>query len=115
MTDRRPEKVHRSQLTEDERRIRSLIARLVTNYGLIRGTLNVREKVCGRPNCRCARGERHRSVALVASENGKLRQLHIPKTLEETAEQWVETYRRIRELLEELSQLQWDKLKRREP
>jgi len=115
MPDNKPKKLSRSQLPEDERRLRSQIARLVTNCGLVRGTLNVREKVCGRRNCRCARGERHRSVSLVASENGRLRQLYVPGSLERTAEQWVETYKRIRELLEELSQMQWDKLKRREP
>jgi len=51
----------------------------------------------------------------VASDEAKLQQLHIPAELEGTAQEWVETYHRIRNLLEELSRRQWEKLRRREP
>ena len=51
---------------------------------------------------------------LVASDDGKLRQLFIPRKLELEARECVETYQKIRELLEELSQIHWDKLQRRE-
>jgi hypothetical protein len=105
----------RAHLSEEERELRSRLAQLITGYGFVRGGLVHREKTCGRPNCRCARGERHHAVALVASEGAKLQQLHIPAALEATAAEWVETYHRIRELLEELSQRQWEKLRRREP
>ena len=73
------------------------------------------ERTCGKPGCRCNRGQKHVSLYLVASEGGKLRQLFIPKSLEAQARQWVAAYQRVRELLEELSQLHWDKLRRREP
>ncbi len=98
-----------------ERHLRSQLKQMLDGAGLLRGTLNAREKVCGKPNCRCARGEKHLSLYLVASDGGKPRQLFIPRSLEPQARQWVASYQRLRELLEELSQLHWDKLERREP
>lgn len=109
-----PGRVHRTQLSEAERRLRSQLAQLITGFGYVRGTLSVREKVCGKVNCRCARGETHRALYLVASENGKLKQLYVPRSLEAEARGWVESYQKIRQLLEELSRRQWEKLKRRE-
>jgi hypothetical protein len=97
-----------------ERRIRSQLAQLVSGFPLVRGSPSVRGRTCGKPNCRCARGEKHVSLYLVASEGGKPQQLFIPKALESEARRWVEDYRRVRELLEELSKIYWDKLKRRE-
>jgi hypothetical protein len=102
-------------MSPQERELRSRLAQLIGSLGLVRGTLTVREKSCGKPTCHCARGEKHRAPYLSASEEGKLRQLFIPLELEDKARGWVENYQRIRQLLEELSQLHWDKLKRREP
>jgi hypothetical protein len=105
----------RRQRTAEERELRSRLAQLITTYGFVRGNLVRRERSCGRPNCRCARGEKHPSVSLIASDEGKIQQLHIPNELEPTAQEWVDTYHRIRTLLEELSEKQWEKLRRREP
>jgi hypothetical protein len=115
MADRVRPRLHRAQLSAEERALRSRLAQLVTSQGFVRGTLSVRERVCGRSNCRCASGQRHRALYLVASHDGKLQQLYVPHSLERTVEQWVATYKDLRELLEELSQRQWDKLRRREP
>ena len=105
----------RAQMSPRERELRSRLAQLINSLGLVRGSLTVREKSCGKPTCHCARGEKHRAPYLTASEEGKLRQLFIPLDLEEQARSWVDNYQRIRQLLEELSQIHWDKLKRREP
>lgn len=105
----------RARVSKGEQRLRSQLRQLLSQEGLVRGTLSVREKVCGRPNCRCARGEKHRSVYLVASRNGKLQQLFIPRALEPQVRRWVDTYQNLRDLLEELSVLHWEKLRDREP
>ncbi len=97
-----------------EREIRSRLAQLLSRAALVRGSLSIREKSCGKPTCRCARGDKHRAVYLVASDGGKLRQLFIPGKLEPQARECVEAYQRMRELLEELSQIYRDKLQRRE-
>ena len=49
-----------------ERDWRSQLAQLAHGAGLLRGTLAVGERVCGKPNCQCAEGKRHVSLHLVA-------------------------------------------------
>ena len=106
--------IPKARMSAQERELRSRLAQLLSRAAIVRGTLSVREKSCGKPSCRCARGEKHRAVYLVASDEGKLRQLFIPRSLEADVRECVETYQRIRELLEELSRLHWGKLQRRE-
>lgn len=108
-------RIPRAQMDPEERRLRSQLVQILSGVGLLRATLNPREKVCGKPGCRCARGEKHLSLYLVASEGGKHHQLFVPRSLEPQVRQWVASYQRVRELLEELSRLYWDKLTRREP
>lgn len=105
--------MNQNQISEDETRLRSELAQLIAGSGWVRGNLSIRHRVCGTPTCRCARGERHQATYLVASTDGKMNQQFIPKAMEETAQDWVANYQRIRDLLEELSQLQKKKLKSR--
>jgi hypothetical protein len=116
MSDQESSRVHRSRLSEDERELRSRLTQLVTGHAWVHGTLAKRFKTCGKPNCRCARGELHESVYLVSSDGrGKKRkQLFIPRTLWATVQQWVENDHRIQELLDKLSRVQREKLERRE-
>ena len=87
---------------------------MITQRGLIRGTLQVRMRRCGKPNCKCRRGERHRSLYLVVSENGRLRQLFVPKDWELRVREWVQDYGRVKGLLEQLSRRYWKKVEERE-
>lgn len=98
-----------------ERELRSRLKQILQGLGLVRGTLAVRERTCGKPRCHCRQGTKHVSLYLVASHRGKQKQLFIPKPLEAQTRQWVDTYQTLRELLEELSQIYWDKLEHREP
>jgi hypothetical protein len=97
-----------------ERQARSALARLVTQRGLLRGNLLERRRVCGKPNCRCARGELHASLYLVFSEGGKLRQRFIPKDWEARVRQWVRDYHEGRRLLEEITRLYYEKVRQRQ-
>jgi hypothetical protein len=64
---------------------------------LIRGTFGTRERVCGNPNCHCARGERHQSKYLTATDGGSTRQVHVPASDEVRVAEGVERYRRFRQ------------------
>jgi hypothetical protein len=97
-----------------ERDSRSRLAQMVSGGGLMRGTLTVREKVCGKPSCKCARGEKHTALYLVASKDGKLRQLFVPSSHEARVRKWLEQYKEAEDLLEEISDLHWTKIKSRE-
>lgn len=105
----------KNRMTGRERYLRSQLTQLVSSVGLVRASLNPRDKLCGKPTCRCTRGEKHRSLYLLRSEDAKRRQLFIPRSLESQACEWVEAYQHLRDLVDELSQIYWEKLQRREP
>jgi hypothetical protein len=68
---------------------------------------------CGKPNCRCTRGELHKSLYLVQSQGGSLRQICVPQAWQERVRQAVRDYRKMQELIEEVSELEWKRLKER--
>ena len=100
-------------MTAAERHARSQLAQVVSQRGVIRGTLLLRKRKCGKANCRCARGEGHESLFLVISENGRTRQFFVPKDWESRVRQWVADYHHVRNLLEDISRIFWDKLRHR--
>jgi len=110
----RKNRIPRGKMTAGERRTRSQLAQLLSQRGVIRGTLLVRKRKCGKTNCRCAKGEGHESLFLVISENGRTRQFFVPKDWESRVRQWVEDYHRVRDLLEDVSRIYWDKLRHRQ-
>ena len=63
-----------------ERQARSALARLVTQRGVLRGNLSQRRRACGKPTCKCARGELHQSLYLVFSEGGSCANSLYPRT-----------------------------------
>ena len=70
--------------------------------GSLCGTPANRGRVCGKPNCKWAKGKKHTSVYLLASYQGRLRQLFIPKEFEPQVRRWVQQYQEARTLLEEI-------------
>jgi hypothetical protein len=106
--------IPRGKMSPAERRARSQLAQLLSQRGVIRGTLLLRKRKCGKANCRCARGEGHESLFLAISENGRTRQLFVPKEWESRVRLWVEDYHRARELMEEVSRIYWDKVRHRQ-
>ena len=79
---------------------------------LIRGCLVTMIRVCGRSNCRCARGHKHRSLYLSQSIHGKLKMIYIPKEAEAAMREGVSNYRRAKVLLNRLSKIHIRRLKR---
>jgi len=106
--------ISRIHMSAAERRFRSRLAQVLSRRGVMRGTLLVRRRKCGKANCRCARGEGHESLFLVISENGRTRQLFVPKEWESRVRRWVADYHHARELLEEVSRIYWDKVRQRQ-
>lgn len=102
------------KLSRKELDLRAYLVRLASRYGFMRATLNVRERTCGKDNCKCARGEKHSSLYLVMRKDGKLRHLFIPRTKEAQAREWVARYQQIQGLIDEISDFYWERLERRE-
>jgi hypothetical protein len=103
----------RSQLSAAERRLRSRIAHLASSQWYLRGTLSPRTGTCGKSNCRCARGQLHSSLYLVQSHQGKPRQICVPKAWEQRIRQAVTSYQHLQQLLEQVSELEWKRLRER--
>jgi hypothetical protein len=100
----------RIKLSAVERNFRSRIAQLSCSQWFLRGTLSERAGTCGKPNCRCARGELHTSLYLVQRQAGKLRQICVPKAWQQRVRQAVNDYHLMQELIEEVSELEWKRL-----
>jgi len=105
----------RAKLSADERNFRSRIAQLASGCWFLRGTLSDRSSKCGKPNCHCANGELHHSVYLVQSHAGKLRQICVPKLWRQRVRQAVADYQEMQRLIEEVSELEWQRLQNRQP
>jgi hypothetical protein len=109
------EPLNRAKLSAVERGFRSRIAQLASGQWFLRGTLSDRSSKCGKSNCHCANGATHRSVYLVQSRAGKLRQICVPKAWQERVRQAVSDYQQMQRLIEEVSELEWRRLQERKP
>lgn len=104
---------HRSHLSKKEREIVSRINQMINKPGLLRANLVEMKRKCGNKNCRCTKGKLHKSWYLYQSKEGKSRMLYVPEKWEQDAKEWVNKNREIKKLLDQLSQLYWEKIKNR--
>jgi len=104
--------MHRSKMPAAERAWRSRLAQWVSSREMVRGNLTVRERACGKARCQCTRGHKHVSLYLVQKRGGRTEQLYIPRDCEEQATRWVKQYKEARVLLEKISRLYWERLRR---
>jgi hypothetical protein len=101
---------HRSHRPAPERQARSRLAQLISAPPFLRGSGVERARTCGKPTCRCQRGQLHRSLYLATRHQGRRVLLYIPRALEETARQGVRNGRCLGQQLQDLHQLQLDQL-----
>ncbi|HEY2504158.1 MAG TPA: DUF6788 family protein [Mycobacterium sp.] len=97
----------------DELRSRraELLAGLPSAQGLLPGALVEQHRNCGRPRCRCTRGEPHGPYVYLQVA-GRL--MYVPAGLAELVRSHVELSDRLRATLEEISAINVELLSRRE-
>jgi hypothetical protein len=61
---------------------------------MVRGSFYLLRRKCGKPNCRCARGQLHPAYVLTRSEAGKDRLYPVPKAERAEVRKWAAEYRR---------------------
>ena len=105
--------MHLAGMTRLERESRSKLKPIISWKDFLRATPTLRHLTCGKPNCRCRRGQKHTALVLTRITEGRSEQLHIPKDQEEVVREWIERYREILALLEKISSSSWDRLKRK--
>jgi len=103
-----------SHLPSFERRIRSRLISLLRSEGLLRGNLVTLKNTCGKPNCRCQRGEKHESLYLAQSRGGRPYMRYIPRQWHLRVRSWVKRYQEVQQLLESLSERYWRRIEKRE-
>ena len=94
----------RTQRSSQERQARSRAAQLLANEPLLRGTLVLRLRSCGKSYCRCQRGQKHPALYLYTRSGGRQIGTYIPKALHHTVRQAVDNGRRVKQLLDQVSQ-----------
>ncbi len=84
----------------------------VRQKDMIKGKLYQSARVCGNPNCKCAKGERHISWYLIVNRDGRSRQDYVGAVVPSEIKERVERFqnykvavRRIRLIDREISQL----------
>jgi len=105
--------MRRVQMTRRERESRSQLKPYISWKEFVRGTLTVRERVCGKPRCRCLKGQKHLALFVTQGKDGKVEQLYIPSDKEEMVREWVKNYHTVKELVERISSSYWERLKRK--
>lgn len=94
----------RNEIPPSERHLRStLLKELAAQHPLLPGRLYTSVRSCGKPTCRCNRGHKHRSLYLCIRQQGKLKNISIPREMEAEVRQAVENYRRAQDRLQVLA------------
>jgi hypothetical protein len=94
-----------------------LLHKLPPLDSVLRGSLIERYKRCGNPNCRCANGPGHGpKYYLSVSYPGRSPQMdYVPRADYEQISQSLNNYTHIRKILEEISEINHELIRRREP
>ena len=100
-----------------KRRRRQLLRKLPALDSVLRGSLIERYKRCGNPNCKCAQGSGHGpKFYLAVSYPDRPRQMDYVRQDDLTqVTQGMADYTRVREIMEEISEINHELLRRHEP
>ncbi len=103
--------VHRSSIPRQLRQARSRLHQTLEQGSVIRGTLVTMRTTCGRKNCRCADGDKHEALYLRQTVRGKPRMRMIPAARRAEVRDMVTRYKKVKELLEKISDYEWEHLR----
>ena len=73
------------------------VEQLLDADAMIAGSFVTLARACGKPTCRCARGEKHEGKYLSRSEGGRTRLVYVPAGGEHDVATKAERYRRFRQ------------------
>jgi len=83
---------------------RKAIARKAPGIGqIMKGSIVIVKRYCGKPNCRCRKGHKHRSMYVSQTIGGKSRLVYIPKRSEENVRRLIANHRGLKAALQKIS------------
>ncbi len=98
------------------RRRETLLRQLPPLQAVLRGSLIERYKRCGKPGCKCAEGPGHgpKYYLSVSYPGSRPHMDYVPQELYEPITELLANYHRAREILEEISEINRELMRRRE-
>jgi hypothetical protein len=87
----------RSQLLQAQQRLPQLLEECLGRAPLLPGSLYTLRRKCGKPNCRCSRGELHESTVLSYRGQGRPRNISPPPEQFGALQSMTRDYRRCRQ------------------
>jgi len=85
--------------------IKELVEPLFSNRPVIKGTFYELRRRCGKPGCKCARGQLHARMVVSASEGGKTRLRVVPKGFLVEVQGKVRRYQELRRIRARLGEI----------
>ena len=114
----------RQSLLELAKEIEQLVHVFAERDVLVKGPVYEQRRKCGKPTCRCAKGELHSSMILSRSEDGRTKLMAVPSGHLKDLQLLTERYQRFRRARARLGQIyktmtslidQLEESRRREP
>lgn len=84
---------------------RQVVSRMPPLEQILRGSVVVVKRHCGKPSCRCLKGHKHRALYVSQSQKGKPRLVYIPQRSETEVRQLIRNYRTMKALMEKVSRI----------
>jgi hypothetical protein len=94
-----------SHPTNIRRMLESRVKQFAARKPLLAASLVSFQRRCGTPGCHCATGEKHHGHQLTYKVRGKTRTVYVPVDFTEEVRTWIDEHRRLKRLLQEMSQL----------
>jgi len=91
---------------------KQILSRIRKIGPVVRGSLIQSRIRCGKPTCKCAKGEFHTAFYLSRRIGGKTRMHHIAKDQVAVIKLWKKNYERLEALLEKLTDALMEELKK---
>jgi hypothetical protein len=91
--------------TNIRRMLDSRVKQMAARKPVLAASLVSFERRCGKPGCHCASGEKHHGHQLTYNVHGKTRTVYVPVDFTEEVRSWIDEHRRLKHLLQEITQL----------
>ena len=86
----------RQQIYELQREHARLVQRMLKSRGMLKGSVVTLARRCGKPGCKCNRGEKHKRKYLSISDGEKTRMIYLKPGMAMKVGEAAERYRRFR-------------------
>ena len=72
---------------------------------VVRGSVVIMNRLCGKTSCRCQKGFKHRSLYISQRYKGRTRMIYISKRLESTARRLISNHHKIKIVMDKISDI----------